>query len=370
MESLRAPDVRAVTRFVAEVYGATPRGAFRMETLAQLRTLVPSDMTAWVETRIGRPEVTAIASPCDLLPDGPRRFARIRDAHPVLAHFERSRHGGAAKLSDFFTRTRFHRAAIYHEFFRPAGIEHQISIALPSTGSRLVRITLNRAGGDFNERDRLVLNLVRGHIAHAEEQADALDALGAERDALERAADAARVGVVVVRDGLAAYVNARARAQLAACFPSAPLHRGRLPDAITAWLGAHLRPRGGGDLPAPPAPFVLEHAGGRLQIRSLPEADGHLLIFGERPTRLAPRALEALGLTRRQAEVLAWLAQGKANHEIAALLAISASTVARHVEAIFAALGVRTRTAAAAVAFTQDEAGMITGITRDEAPGS
>ena len=129
MERLRASDVRAILRFVGDTYAA-PAGEFRLETLARLRALVPSDMTAWVETRVGRPEVEAIASPRDLLPDGPRRFARVRDEHPVLLHFERSRHGGAAKLSDFVGGGAYHRLRIYQEFFRPAGIEHQMSIAL------------------------------------------------------------------------------------------------------------------------------------------------------------------------------------------------------------------------------------------------
>jgi DNA-binding CsgD family transcriptional regulator len=71
----------------------------------------------------------------------------------------------------------------------------------------------------------------------------------------------------------------------------------------------------------------------------------------ERLHRIAPRALESLGLTRRQAEVLGWLVDGKANLQIAAILAISPSTVARHVEAIFERVGVQTRTAAAAAAF-------------------
>jgi DNA-binding CsgD family transcriptional regulator len=339
--------------FVGDAYAIPPRDDFRLHTIARLRSLVPSDMTAWVETWVGRPEVEAIASPRDLLPDGPRRFARIRDEHPVLMHFERSRHGGAAKLSDFMSPAQYHRKAIYQEFFRPAGIEHQISIALPSTGPRLIRITLNRARGDFTERDRLVLDLVRPHVAQAKENAAAFARLGTERRDLEQAAEAIHVGVVVVRDGRATYANARARKQLATYFaPGAPM-QGRLPDALTAWLGMPRRPRGSGGMPPSRTPLVVGRGSRRLEIRALEERGGHILLLQERLTEIAPRPLESLGLTRRQAEVLAWLAEGKANIEIAAILAISPSTVARHVEAIFEKLGVRTRTAAAAAAFTR-----------------
>jgi DNA-binding CsgD family transcriptional regulator len=66
----------------------------------------------------------------------------------------------------------------------------------------------------------------------------------------------------------------------------------------------------------------------------------------------ATRAREATyGLTRRQIEVLRLVAAGKSNREIAASLVISEHTVARHVQNIFATLGVSSRTAASAFAF-------------------
>jgi DNA-binding CsgD family transcriptional regulator len=61
-----------------------------------------------------------------------------------------------------------------------------------------------------------------------------------------------------------------------------------------------------------------------------------------------------MGLTGRQAEVLALVATGKTNREIAAALVISEHTVARHVQNILAKLGVSSRTAASAFAFEHD----------------
>ena len=53
-----------------------------------------------------------------------------------------------------------------------------------------------------------------------------------------------------------------------------------------------------------------------------------------------------LNLTPRVAEVLLWVAQGKTNGDIAAILGISESTVKKHLLEIFANLGVETRSAA------------------------
>ena len=57
-----------------------------------------------------------------------------------------------------------------------------------------------------------------------------------------------------------------------------------------------------------------------------------------------------LGLTRREAEVLWWVGQGKTNPEIALILGLSAGTVKCHVERILNKLGCPTRTAAARLA--------------------
>jgi DNA-binding CsgD family transcriptional regulator len=51
-------------------------------------------------------------------------------------------------------------------------------------------------------------------------------------------------------------------------------------------------------------------------------------------------------LTPREREVLCWLATGKTDPDIAALLGISVRTVHKHLEHIYVKLGVETRTAA------------------------
>ena len=60
--------------------------------------------------------------------------------------------------------------------------------------------------------------------------------------------------------------------------------------------------------------------------------------------------LQAQGLTQRELEVLALIAQGKHNREIAAELMLSPRTVERHVATILERLGVSNRAAAAALA--------------------
>ncbi|AXK80656.1 DNA-binding response regulator [Pseudolabrys taiwanensis] len=57
-----------------------------------------------------------------------------------------------------------------------------------------------------------------------------------------------------------------------------------------------------------------------------------------------------LSLTQREAEVLLWIARGKSNRDIAEILDLSPRTVNKHLEQIYAKLGVENRASAAALA--------------------
>ena len=74
--------------------------------------------------------------------------------------------------------------------------------------------------------------------------------------------------------------------------------------------------------------------------------------LGAAPDLARLAADDAHGLTPREIEVLRLVASGRTNRQIAAALVISEHTVARHLQNVFAKLGVSSRTAASAFAFT------------------
>lgn len=65
-----------------------------------------------------------------------------------------------------------------------------------------------------------------------------------------------------------------------------------------------------------------------------------------KPNFDSAKPLEALGLTPREAEVLLWVAQGKANADIATILGCAENTVKVHLARIFEKLGFENRHAA------------------------
>ncbi len=70
-----------------------------------------------------------------------------------------------------------------------------------------------------------------------------------------------------------------------------------------------------------------------------------------RPDFTSSLPLEGLGLSKREAEVLLWIAQGKSNIEVSIILGTTESTIKKHTQHIFEKLGVDTRNAATVLAF-------------------
>ena len=65
----------------------------------------------------------------------------------------------------------------------------------------------------------------------------------------------------------------------------------------------------------------------------------------------ARRRQQEVPLTKREIEILGWIAEGRTTREIAAILVVSPHTVRKHIEHILEKLDVRTRSAAVARAF-------------------
>lgn len=96
--------------------------------------------------------------------------------------------------------------------------------------------------------------------------------------------------------------------------------------------------------------------GRSLQLRLLgPAGIGEAMIFLSlrQPGSAQPIRSAMSTLTRRETEVLSWIAKGKTNRDIGDILGMSPRTVNKHLEHVFEKLGVETRAAAAALAIRE-----------------
>jgi DNA-binding CsgD family transcriptional regulator len=120
-----------------------------------------------------------------------------------------------------------------------------------------------------------------------------------------------------------------------------------LPEPLQQWLEAQ---RGKGGAKAQAASFP-DHPELKLHYMGNAGANEFLLRLAKDTGADLPAEFSTeLGLTTREGEVLSWLSKGKTNRDIAQILGLSPRTVDKHLEQIYAKLGVENRTAAAAIA--------------------
>ncbi|WP_183190078.1 response regulator [Ancylobacter tetraedralis] len=184
---------------------------------------------------------------------------------------------------------------------------------------------------------------IRVHLANARQTHSARAALDA----------AGRFLLSATREGRVLWSTPQATALLSAITASSPGDSLMLPEAVRLWLAAR-RTDGAGGEPAAldlPMPGVVR----RLRLSYVGQIGPEELLLRIVEDEGVPpeQVLRAkLNLTVREAEVLMWLARGKANRDIGEILGLSPRTVNKHLEQIYAKIGVENRAAATALAVT------------------
>jgi DNA-binding CsgD family transcriptional regulator len=352
---LSSKDLAALLDVIQGTYAQRTVAALGGYLCGAVRRAVPAENNTYSEfdPRPGHQHAVELMDPPGhLTSEAQAIFRRFVPEHPLIAHYARSGDGRARKISDFLTGAQLRRLALYNEYVRPFfGLNHQIAIAMTATPSRVVGVSLARSGRDFSERDRGVLDLLRPHIVQAHRNAAAFDRMAADVSACKSGVDAMDRGLVSVDRALRVRVmNTRARLWLQEYFGRVRSAL-RLPDDVRYWILtqpiARLSSTVGPPVPSPPLTVCRD--GYQLTIRLVPDADGYLLLLEQEETERDPAAFEAFGLTRREAEVMSWVAAGKTSAETATILGGRPRTVEKHLERIYRKLGVENRTAAAGV---------------------
>ena len=330
MPALARGDAERLLRFVAEAENFGDVQPFAGEFLTQLGRLVPADWIGYYECygcpgdrggfHFARPGDEQIFSAVDW-----EAVNRVRGAEdPVLGHLSQGRFD-AVKASDFLTRHDLHRTQLYELALKPYGLEDMLGVRLRvPPPSRPKQFGFDRGGHDFSARDCAVLDFLNPHLV-------SLDRASENRRRLCEALalhESTRTAVVLLEaDDRVAFASSAARQLIDWYFGE----RGaRLPDSLLSWLRERRRA-------ATQEPLRID-GGDRVLVVEF--VDGALLLDERR--RLPP-------LTAREREILDLVAEGRTNAEIAERLWISRGTVRKHLDHIYAKLGVHTRTAAVAV---------------------
>lgn len=343
MQQLRRTDFDTLQRIAHALYATRELDEFVETAIREVPHLVGSDLVSYQEldltlhrakTVVADPGVQAAHARLS------RAFEKHMGQHPVARHYLEFGVDGPRKISDFVGQEEWHRNPLYCSFYRELGIECQILVPSGPTergpdGTHIHGLNLNRIRKDFSERERALLSQLMPHLEQARSQAALIGTL--QRQLRVDAFVRTRLDKNLVEldaAGRPLRIDPGA-AEAFGLFFGTP--SGRVPEDVQAWLASVSERQ----------PLVREHHRDQIVVRDLGMMNGSRVLLVEASQRQGdPERLRCLGLTRREAETLYWIAQGKSNAEVAIILDIRDRTVAKHLEAVYAKLDVDSRTAA------------------------
>ena len=338
-------DYAAVFACIEAIHACRTLDEFPATVLVALRKLVDNHLAGYNEVNLKRRRVVAMVDPlhpafAPLIGD----FEKLMYQHPVISYFDRTGDGQALKISDFLGARQYHALSIYQKVYRPMEVEDQMAIGVKLERGFMIGIAFARQARSFTEKDRLKLNLVRPHLVQAYLRVAERAGAAENNDDLAVALRESGMGVITLDEsGEVIRATPDALKCLHRYFPRADSRSPVLPESLMHWA---LQKKSG----ETDAPFIVPHESANLMVRRVQNEGRLLLVLSEERHTGEATWLMRHGLTARELEVLKWLAQGRSNPDIAAILGLTTGTVKLHVERVLAKLGVENRTAAALMA--------------------
>lgn len=330
--------------------------SFVVAALEQLTGVVASDLTTLSMCDLEHGTRRVIGREGEMLSEADRAaFDRHFHEHPLVRFHGTHPGGPTQRISDCMSASKFRNSPLHVEYYRRIGINYVMALPLWIDKDNVISVVFNRSHSDFKDAERAVLDAVRQPLAAIYRNLVACEDAGV---GLKRICHLATDGGWhIIRISMAGQIldaSTTVLGVLRRFFPENPAGREpRLPAMLSEWF-SHSR-SWGLDRPAinRGQQFTTSRLGAKLTVHFVPDPEdasaGYLLMKAERLGVCAAH-LSHLSLTEREREILALVAAGKTNAEIAIILTISARTVQKHLEHIFQKLGVETRTAAAVCA--------------------
>ena len=355
MIQLSARDLILIHEHLPSLYQLQSLDDFAVTVMQVIPKIVESEVTGYTEINPPLKRVTgAMSSPTSeaIYLEHKPQFEECMQSHPLVQHFLQSEDMSAKKVSDFLSLKQWCATDIYQKFYRHFDLTRQMVMSLPVEKPALLGIALNRARKDFTERDRTLINYLLPHVTQAYQNAVAYTEATQKISLMGQVLDSLNVGIVELnRIGRIDRLSALATDTFAAFFPEQFVNGSRMPPTIDDWVLEQMqRLTSEHGYEEPTSPYVIKQEHGRLTLRLMKaqQSDGYIMTTERYIASASSDTLRmVLNLTKRESEILYWVAQGKANAEIGIVLNISPRTVQKHLEAIFEKLGVDTRVQAA-----------------------
>ncbi len=205
-------------------------------------------------------------------------------------------------------------------------------------------IGFHRDRRSFTERDLAMLTILAPHIKVAYYNAQQYTKFQRQLNRQTQAFDKLKA-IVLKINGEVELMSVSAGNLLDRYFDGEWMNFKRLPDPVNNWVKQQLSIQQS-EIIVPTQPLTIAKNDRQLKIDLLCDfaAAQHLLICTEKsPDFSAVEHFQSIGLSKREAEILALVAAGKTNPQISEQLAISVKTVKKHLEHIFGKLDATSR---------------------------
>lgn len=260
---------------------------------------------------------------------------------PLFDAYIVKRRTDTLKITDLISAADFKRTNIYNEFYRRVGVTNQLVTPLEISKDFFMTCSINTIKEDFSERDKQILTLTAPHLANA-----IRNALAYRR--ISSTLDQECCGIVVVNSkGKPRFVSDFARELFKNYFAAERHPTDSLPETLRNWIKQIDLNVKNNEFNLPTRRLKVVDSTGQLTVRLIYNAaTGERTLMLEEKKFASVETFASCGLTRREAEMLFWIIQGKTDGVIAELCGISLRTVQKHIENVYTKLGVETRTAA------------------------
>ena len=152
--------------------------SFAAAGVERLPALVASEFTTLSVCNLANGRRQVYGMPAGALsPDDKAAFDRHFHNHPLVRYHGHDGGGNTQRISDCLPIERFRRTALYNDYYRRIGIDNAIALPVYVGNGLLVSFVLNRKRRDFSDRERLLLDLLRPHLARLYQKAKRLSRL-------------------------------------------------------------------------------------------------------------------------------------------------------------------------------------------------
>jgi DNA-binding CsgD family transcriptional regulator len=389
MEKLNSQDLQLVNTCIQQIYSLRTLAEFPEWIMMLLEDLITSEESYFCSftTQINMMAGTMVDSWADAVTP-----EYLRD-NPALQDYLATGNFGPNKISDFVSDREFlSREGLYETLFSYYGMRDQfgfmisdsrrdaglissfeevlsdrfksladgsLSVDDRSAFSAIVvdpttfyqnetlghlSIGFHRSTRSFTERDRSILAILMPHLQVAYRNSQQYTKFQRQLKSQSQVFDRLNAILLNVTGEVQLIANSASKL-LDRYFDGEWMNYNHLPDTLNSWVKQQLRLQQS-EILVSHQPWQIEQNGRKLRIELLCDfaAEQHLLICSEKSIDFSPvQHFQSIGLSKREAEVLALVAAGQTNPQIAQQLTISIKTVKKHLEHIFGKLDANSR---------------------------